>query len=116
MVFVPASSASGAFEPPTTSALNPVRIGGDIKSPVKIHDVRPVYPPIAREAGVTGVVILEVVIDADGNVAESRVLRSIPLLDQAALNAVKEWKFEPTYLNGAPTPVIMVVTVSFNLQ
>jgi TonB family protein len=116
MVFVPAPSASGAFERPRTSALNPLRIGGNIKSPAKIYDVRPVYPPIARQARVTGVVILEVVIDADGNVAEGRVLRSIPLLDQAALDAVKEWRYEPTYLNGAPVPVIMTVTVNFNLQ
>jgi protein TonB len=116
MVFVPAPSASGAFEPPRTSALNPLRIGGNIKSPAKIYDVRPVYPPIALQARVTGVVILEVVIDADGNVAEGWVLRSIPLLDQAALDAVKEWKYRPTLLNGTPVPVIMTVAVNFNLQ
>jgi protein TonB len=115
MVFVPAPPASGEFERPT-NALNAVRIGGEIKQPTKIRDVKPVYPPIARQAGVTGVVILEVVIDADGNVAEGRVLRSIPLLDQAALDAVKEWKYVPTQLNGTPTPVIMTVAVNFSPQ
>ena len=90
-----------------------LRVGGEIKAPVKIKDVRPVYPPIAREAGVTGVVIIEVRIGADGSVEEAHVLKSIPLLDQAALDAVKQWEFVPTLLNGAPVPIMMTVTVNF---
>jgi TonB family protein len=90
-----------------------LRVGGTIKAPTKVKDVRPVYPPIAREAGVAGVVIIEVKIGTDGRVEEGRVLRSIPLLDQAALDAVKQWEFTPTMLNGVPVPVIMTVTINF---
>jgi protein TonB len=96
--------------------LNPVRIGGGIRPPTKIFDVKPVYTPIAMRAGVQGVVIIEAVIDQDGDVAAARVLRSIPLLDEAALDAVKEWKYAPTTLNGVPQAVIMTVTVNFHLQ
>ena len=95
---------------------NPVRIGGAIMPPVKTKDVRPVYPPIAQSACTQGVVILEVVIGPDGRVDRVAVLRAIPLLDQAAMDAVKEWEFTPTLLNGAPVPVIMTVTVNFSLQ
>ena len=114
MVFVPASPRPGELERPIIE--NPVRVGGEIKQPTKIRDVKPVYPPIAQSARVTGVVILEVVIDADGNVAEAHVLKSIPLLDEAALDAVKDWKYRPTLLNGTPVPVIMTVAVNFTPQ
>ncbi|MBW8713179.1 MAG: energy transducer TonB [Acidobacteria bacterium] len=78
--------------------------------------IRPVYPPIAQSARVSGVVIIEATIGADGKVKDAKVLRSIPLLDQAALDAVKQWQFTPTLLNGVPVPVIMTVTVNFTLQ
>ena len=90
-----------------------LRVGGNIKAPKKIKDVRPIYPPIAREAGVAGVVILEVRIGADGFIEDGRVIKSIPLLDEAALDAVKQWQFEPTLMNGQPIPVIMTVTINF---
>jgi len=93
-----------------------LRVGGNINAPKKIRDVRPVYPPIARESNVTGVVIMEARIGTDGSVEEAHVLKSIPLLDQAALEAVKQWQFEPTLMNGQPTPVIMTVAVNFTLQ
>ena len=57
--------------------------------------------------------ILEITIAPDGTIREARILRSIPLLDQAALDAVRQWRYEPTQLNGTPVPVIMTVTVSF---
>ncbi|HET9833220.1 MAG TPA: energy transducer TonB, partial [Vicinamibacterales bacterium] len=66
--------------------VQPVRVGGPIAPPRKVKDVRPVYPPIAQSARVQGVVIIEATIGPDGHVAEARVLRSIPLLDQAALD------------------------------
>ena len=94
----------------------PVRVGGNIKTPAKILNVSPVYPPEAQAAGISGVVILEAVIDTQGSVRNTKVLRSIPALDQAALDAVKEWRFQPTLLNGAPVPVIMTVTVNFTVQ
>jgi TonB family protein len=74
-----------------------------------------VYPKIAQSARVQGVVILEATIGPDGSVQDAKVLRSIPLLDQAAVDAVKQWQFAPTLLNGAPVPVIMTVTVNFTL-
>jgi TonB family protein len=103
-----------AFKPKSDEGA--LRVGDEVKAPKKIKDVRPVYPPIARESNVTGVVIIETRIATDGSVEEAHVLKSIPLLDQAALDAVKEWQFEPTLMNGQPTPVIMTVTINFTLQ
>jgi protein TonB len=78
--------------------------------------VQPVYPPIAISARVQGRVIIEATIDRHGKVGEAKVLRSIPLLDQAALDAVRQWEYTPTLLNGEPVPVIMTVTVNFTLR
>jgi TonB family protein len=92
------------------------RLGGDLRPPKKIKDVPPVYPAEAQEARVQGVVIMEVRIDERGTVTDVRPLRSIPLLDQAAIDAVKQWQYEPTLLNGVAVPVIMTVTVNFTLR
>jgi protein TonB len=94
----------------------PIRVGGAIRTPVKVRDVAPTYPQIAQAARVQGIVILEATIGADGQVLNARVLRSVPLLDQAALDAVQQWQFTPTLLNGVPVPVVMTVTVSFVLR
>jgi TonB family protein len=94
----------------------PVRIGGHIKPPAKIRDVKPVYPPIAQASRIQGVVIIEVLLDVNGYVVDGQVLRSIALLDEAALDAVRQWVFAPTLLNGVATPVLMTVTVNFTLQ
>jgi periplasmic protein TonB len=93
-----------------------VRVGGQIRPPVKTRDVSPVYPEIAQTARVQGVVILEATIDEQGRVSDVRVLRSIPLLDMAAIDAVRQWEFTPTLLNGAPVSVIMTMTVQFTLS
>lgn len=93
-----------------------VRVGGDIKEPKKIKDVKPVYPEAAKAAGVQGIVIIETRIGTDGAVNEAKVLRSIPELDRAAIDAVMQWKYTPTLLNGQPVEVIMTVTVTFSLQ
>jgi TonB family protein len=93
-----------------------IRVGGNIKPPNKTVDVRAVYPDVAQKARVQGVVICEVLIGPDGRVADARVVRSIQLLDQAAVDAVRQWEFTPTLLNGNPIPVIMTVTVNFTLQ
>jgi protein TonB len=102
--------------PPPPPPPSPVPVGGHIRPPQKITDVPPVYPAIARAARVEGIVILEVVIGADGSVRDPRVLRSIPLLDAAAVEAVRQWRFTPTLLNGEPVPVVMTITVSFRLN
>lgn len=90
-----------------------VRIGGQIKPPTKIKDVQPVYPAIARTARVAGVVTIEATIGPDGKVIDATVVRSIPLLDQAALDAVQQWEYTPTLLNGVPVPVLVTVTINF---
>ena len=106
------SALQSAGVPPRAPG-EPVRVGSKIVSPRKIHDVRPVYPPEAQMARLSGTVVLEIRVGADGAVEEARVLRSIPLLDRAALDAVRQWKYTPTLLNGVPVPVIMAVTVKF---
>ena len=105
-----------ATGPRSPSGMAPVRVGGNIKTPTKVRDVRPVYPLDAQSARISGVVIIEATIDTDGRVYDARVLRSIPALDQAALDAVLQWEFTPTLLEGVPVPVIMTVTVNFTLQ
>jgi TonB family protein len=91
----------------------PVRIGGSIKAPRKVHDVRPAYPAEAAAAGIQGLVIIEAVIGKDGSVTDARIVRTAPLLDEAALDAVRQWVFTPTLLNGVPVEVVMTVTVNF---
>ncbi len=93
-----------------------VRVGGGIAPPTKLVDVQPVYPAAAKEAKIQGVVILEAVIGTNGQVEQARVLRSVPELDQAAIDAVKQWVFTPTQVNGKAVKVIMTVTVNFTLQ
>jgi protein TonB len=102
--------------PPLVPAAAPVRLHSGIKAPVKVNDVMPLYPTLARDARVQGVVILEAVVDASGRVESARVLRSIPTLDEAALDAVRQWRFTPALLNGEPVPVVMTVTVRFTLE
>jgi protein TonB len=94
----------------------PLHIGGTIRRPIKIGGADPVYSPMARAAGIQGLVIIEATIGVDGRVVNARVLRGVPLLDQLALDAVRTWEYTPTLLNGAPVPVIMTVTVTFTLS
>ena len=83
---------------------------------MKVKDVVPVYPPLARAGRVEGVVIIEATIDPSGRVQDAKILQSIPLLDAAALDAVRQWEYTPTLLNGSPVAVVMTVTVHFRLQ
>jgi periplasmic protein TonB len=105
--------------PPPTPPLAPpapVRVGGLVKAPQKTRDVAPRYPLVAQQTKVQGVVILEAVISESGLVQSVRVLLSKPLLDEAAVEAVRQWRFTPTLLNGQPVPVVMTVTVNFRLD
>jgi len=104
-----------AFEE-SVARLTPVRVGGGITVPTKTTDVKPGYPADAQAARVQGVVIIEALVDPSGSIANARVLRSIPMLDEAALGAVSRWRFTPTQVNGAPASVVMTVTVNFTLQ
>lgn len=94
----------------------PLRLGGQIREPAKVKDAPPVYPAIARAARVEGMVIIEATISATGRVQDARVMRSIPMLDAAALEAVRQWEYAPTLLNGVATPVIITITINFRLQ
>jgi len=106
----------GLPDAPPPPVQQPVRVGGQIKEPKKLKGVPPVYPSLATQARVQGVVILECTISPRGRVTDVKVLRGIPLLDQAAIDAVRQWVYTPTLLNGVPVPVIMTVTVNFKLS
>jgi TonB family protein len=94
----------------------PYRVGGEVTRPEKVAGETPQYTELARRARVTGVVILEAVIDEQGNVTETRVLKGLPMgLDRQAVDAVKTWKFNPATLRGRPVPVYYVLTVNFQL-
>jgi TonB family protein len=90
-----------------------VRPGGRIMPPKKIKDVPPVYPALAQSAHISGAVTIEATIGTDGKVVDAKVVRSIPMLDEAALDAVRQWEYLPTMLNGVPVPVLVTVTVNF---
>jgi TonB family protein len=114
MTLLAAAAPAFAFQATTPAAApSPVRIGGQTKAPERLKYVAPVYPQAAIAGQVSGTVIIEATIGKDGSVTDAHVLRSIAQLDQAALNAVKQWKYTPTTLNGVPVPVIMTVTVAF---
>jgi len=93
----------------------PVRVGGRVKEPKLISRVDPKYPPLAMQTHMQGTVMVDAIIDEQGDVVEVKVVSGPPLLIQAALDAVRRWKYEPTYLNDQPVPVQLNVTVSFRL-
>ena len=104
--------------PPPPSAPKPpqrVRVGGNVQQANLIRQVKPPYPPLAKQARIQGAVVLEAVISKQGGVENLRVISGHPLLIQAALDAVKQWKYKPTLLNGEPVEVVTTVTVNFNL-
>lgn len=123
LVFGVTSSAPEGFgwredapPPPPPPPAGPVRLHSGIEAPQKIADKAPVYPAIATAARIEGIVILEATIDEAGQVVDLKVLRSVPMLDAAALDAVKQWRYRPAHLNGMPIPVIVTVTVRFALN
>jgi protein TonB len=102
-----------ATPPPPPAA---VRVGGQIKAPKSLHIVPPVYPELAQAARLAAVVIAEALVDTHGRVVDVKVLRGAPLFDDAAIAAVKQWRYQPLLLNGVPTEFILTVTVKFNLE
>jgi protein TonB len=102
--------------PPAAQPQAPVRPGGNIREPKKIFDVPPVYPAIATSVRIEGMVILEAVINERGGVERVKILRSVPFLDGAAVEAVKQWRYTPTLLNGTPVPVLLTITINFTLR
>jgi periplasmic protein TonB len=102
--------------PPPPAPKTPVRIGGQIQAPALVKRVEPIYPDLAVLAKVTGTVILEAVVTVDGSVESVRVLRSVKFLDNAAIEALKQWRYSPLVLNGEPTPFVLTVTLSFSIK
>jgi len=111
---IPGGMVTEVLPPPPP--LKPRRVGGDLQAPALIHRVEPNYPGVAIAGKVSGTVILEATVNDAGGVTDVQVLRSIPLLDQAAIKAVKQWRYQPLVLNGQPVPFILVVTVTFSLR
>jgi TonB family protein len=101
----------------TVDSERPLRVGGDVKAPLAIRRVEPTYPAEARKAGISGIVILEVVIGRDGLVKSANVLKPLPYgLSDAAVDAVKQWQFRPGTLNGEPVDVLFDLTVNFKVS
>jgi len=114
-VFKDAAPIAAVRKDATPARQEPVRVGAKVQEGKLIYKVNPVYPEIARAARIEGTVLLEVVVDELGSVASLRVLNGTPMLDQAAVDAVRQWIYQPTYLNGNPVPVVATVTVIFSL-
>ena len=93
-----------------------MRVGGKIRPPRLVRRVEPIYPGVAKQARIQGDVRIDAIIDAKGQVVEMKVLSGHPLLATAALTAVQQWVYEPTYLNEQPVPVVLEVTVNFRLH
>ena len=102
--------------PPPPRPVTPAPASTLVTPPVKIRDASPIYPELPRLAKQEGQVVIEAVIGVTGDVVETRVLRATPLFGDAALTAVRQWKYKPTLLNGRPVPVVMTVTVTFRLR
>lgn len=102
--------------PPALHKKTPLRVSVGAQGARLIHKVLPIFPDLARRVGVSGVVVLQVSIDERGVVTGVRVVRGHPLLVPAAVEAVKQWRYSPTLLNGNPVPVRSTVTVSFRLH
>lgn len=96
----------------------PIRVGGQVRPPIKEFDVRPDYPASMRQAGVAGIVPIEAMIGKDGSVSAVRVMSAPvhPDLAIAAANAVRQWRYRPTLLNGVAVDIVMTVTVTFEID
>jgi periplasmic protein TonB len=117
-VAAPDDAIFGVPDAPPAPQDAPIRVGfGQMKEPKKLVDTKPVYPETARRARLQGVVILEIIVDKQGNVRSWKVLRPLSLgLTEAAIEAVKQWKYEPPMYNGRPVEVLITVTMRFSLQ
>jgi protein TonB len=102
--------------PPPAAPRTPLRVGGHIKEPTLLHRVDPEYPALAVASKMEGLVILEAIVDEEGRVESVRSLRRSTIFDDAAIKAVRQWRYSPVLLNGRPEKFILTVVVSFNLS
>ena len=110
-----AGPAVAAPPPPPPPKATRIKLGGQVVAAKLVAQPQPVYPPLARQARIQGNVVLHAIIDKDGRVGELQVISGHPLLVQSALEAVKNWRYQPTQLNGDPVEVDTTITVSFVL-
>lgn len=101
--------------PPPKEAPKRIVVGGNVQMASVIHQLRPVYPPLARQARIQGTVKLSAVISREGTIQELQVISGHPLLVQSALDAVRQWRYRPTLLNGEPVEVSTTIDVIFTL-
>jgi protein TonB len=113
---IPGGVSGGVVAQPSAPNDAPLQVGRDVKAPKKLKDVRPSFPSTAMAARVQGTVIIEIMIGPDGRVHSTQLLKSVPLLDAAALEAVRQWEYAPTTVDGKAVAVLMTVTVHFSLQ
>jgi protein TonB len=104
-----------AATPPVPTAPRQIRVGGEVEAALLAHEVAPVYPPFAKRARIEGTIELSATIALDGKVKDLAVVSGNPLLIEAAQNAVKQWVYRPTYLNGQPVEVLTIIDVRFRL-
>ena len=94
---------------------SPLQVGGEVKPPKLIREIAPAYPALAKQAKIQGDVIISAIIDEKGEVTDMKVVAGPPLLFAAAMAAVRQWRYEPTYLNGQPWPVAHEITIHFHM-
>lgn len=107
--------AGSAPPPPPRAALKRVTVGGNVQAARLVNRVQPVYPPLARQTRISGTVKLHAIIGKDGSVQQLQVVSGHPLLVQSALDAVRQWRYQPTLLNGDPVEVDTEIDVIFSL-
>jgi protein TonB len=101
---------------PGDEPAGPLRVGGGVKPPRKIKDVKPVFPPGVLADQMRGTVVMEATIDTDGKVQSAKIVHSVPALDAAALDAVRQWEYLPSTFDGRPVAVVITVVVNFTIQ
>jgi periplasmic protein TonB len=106
---------SGSSLPPPPKAPSRIRVGGNVQSASLLHQVMPVYPPIAKTAHISGTVILHAIIAKDGSVQQLEYVQGPPLLMKSAMDAVREWRYKPTLLNGEPVEIDTTISVVFTI-
>jgi protein TonB len=106
----------GAPPPPKPKQTGPLRVGGNVQAARIINRVQPVYPPLARQTRISGTVRLHAIIGKDGTIQQLEVMSGHPLLQQSALDAVRQWRYQPTLLNGDPVEVDTTIDVIFSLN
>ncbi|PYT99355.1 MAG: energy transducer TonB [Acidobacteria bacterium] len=106
----------GTAPPPKPKPTGPVRIGGNVQAAKLVNRITPIYPPLARQTRISGTVRLHAIISKDGSIQQLEVISGHPLLQQAALDAVRQWRYQPTLLNGEPVEVDTTIDVIFSLN